>query len=64
MLKTILNFHKSALAALSKNTKPADIFTLPVREKIARMKYVKEIEQEVENINKDIKLEMNKIIGA
>ena len=40
MLKTILHFHKQALAAVQSDVETAEIFKLPVREEIARAKYV------------------------
>jgi V/A-type H+-transporting ATPase subunit A len=40
MLKTILHFHKKALAAVESGVETSGIFKLDVREKIARAKYV------------------------
>ncbi|UCG58426.1 MAG: V-type ATP synthase subunit A, partial [Phycisphaerales bacterium] len=40
MLKTVLHFHKQALAAIDAGVDTADIFKLAVREEIARAKYV------------------------
>jgi V/A-type H+-transporting ATPase subunit A len=40
MLKTVLHFHKQALAAIEAGVETADIFKLPVREEIARAKYI------------------------
>jgi len=40
MLKTVLHFHKQALAAIETGVETADIFKLPVREEIARAKYI------------------------
>ncbi len=40
MLKTVLHFHKQALAAVQSGVETAEIFKLPVREEIARAKYV------------------------
>jgi V/A-type H+-transporting ATPase subunit A len=40
MLKTILHFHKQALAAIEAEVDTADIFKLKVREEIARAKYI------------------------
>ncbi len=40
MLKTILHFHNRALEALEKGIRIRDIINLPVREEIARMKYI------------------------
>jgi V/A-type H+-transporting ATPase subunit A len=44
MLKTILHFHKEALAAIAADVDTAPIFKLPVREEIARAKYIPEKE--------------------
>jgi V/A-type H+-transporting ATPase subunit A len=40
MLKTILHFETRALAAIEVDVETADIFKLPVREEIARAKYI------------------------
>ena len=40
MLKTVLHFHKQALAALEAGVETAQIFKLAVREDIARAKYI------------------------
>ena len=40
MLKTVLHFHKQALAAIEAGVETADILKLPVREEIARAKYI------------------------
>ena len=40
MLKTVLHFHKQALAAIKTGVETAEIFKLPVREEIARAKYI------------------------
>jgi len=40
MLKTVLHFHKQALAAIDAGVETAEIFKLPVREEIARAKYI------------------------
>ena len=61
MMKAILNFHKLALSALAKGAKPAKIFALPVRERIARMKYEKEHEKAIESIKKEMQEQMAKI---
>jgi V/A-type H+-transporting ATPase subunit A len=44
MLKMVLHFHKEALAAVEAGAETADIFKLPVREDIARAKYIPEDE--------------------
>jgi len=40
MLKTVLYFHKQALAAIEAGVETTEIFKLPVREEIARAKYI------------------------
>lgn len=40
MLKTVLHFHKQALTAIESGVETAEIFKLPVREEIARAKYI------------------------
>jgi V/A-type H+-transporting ATPase subunit A len=40
MLKTVLHFHEMALQAIEAGADTADIFKLPVREEIARAKYI------------------------
>jgi V/A-type H+-transporting ATPase subunit A len=40
MLKTVLHFHKQALAAIEAEVDTAEIFKLAVREEIARAKYI------------------------
>ncbi len=40
MLKTVLHFHRAALAAIEAGVETVDIFKLAVREEIARAKYV------------------------
>jgi V/A-type H+-transporting ATPase subunit A len=44
MLKTILYFHKQALAAIEAGVEAGDIFKLSVREEIARTKYIPQSE--------------------
>ena len=50
MLKTILHFHGQALAAIQAGAETADIFKLPVREEIARAKYIPQ--QDIKNISR------------
>jgi V/A-type H+-transporting ATPase subunit A len=40
MLKTVLHFHKQALAAIDAGVETSEIFKLAVREDIARAKYI------------------------
>jgi V/A-type H+-transporting ATPase subunit A len=50
MLKTILHFHKQAIAAVKADVETAQIFKLAVREQIARAKYIPE--SDIEKIAK------------
>jgi len=40
MLKTVLHFHRQALTAIDADVETTEIFKLPVREEIARAKYI------------------------
>lgn len=42
MMKVILHFHKQGLSAIENGVETAEIFKLPVREEIARAKYVED----------------------
>ena len=44
MLKLVLKYYNDASAALQRGAKVGDLFALPVRDRIARMKYVPEDE--------------------
>ncbi len=60
MLKTVLHFHKQALAAIETGVETVDIFKLQVREEIGRAKYIHqdkmdEIVKIREKIDKQIK---------
>jgi len=46
MLKTILHFHKQALAAIDAGVETDTLFKLPVREEIARAKYIPQDEMD------------------
>jgi len=46
MLKTVLHFHKQALAAIEAGVETADIFKLAIREEIARAKYIPQDDME------------------
>jgi V/A-type H+-transporting ATPase subunit A len=46
MLKTILHFHKEAVSAIDTGVDTSQIFKLPVREEIARAKYIPETEMD------------------
>ena len=63
MLKLILEFHKKSLLALAENVSILDISNLPVREKIARAKFLEESKlAEFETIEKTIETEINDLI--
>lgn len=53
MLKTVLHFHKRALEAVEAAVETADIFKLPVREEIARAKYIPENGELAEKLKQD-----------
>jgi V/A-type H+-transporting ATPase subunit A len=60
MLKTVLHFHKQAIAAIEAEVDTANIFKLAVREEIARAKYIPQSEVEKipqirETINEQMK---------
>jgi V/A-type H+-transporting ATPase subunit A len=61
MLKTILALHDIGLEAIGKGVKVNDIAKLAVKEKIARMKYTKDIEKEVVAITNEIDVEIKKL---
>ncbi len=63
MLKTILDFHNMALEAVKKKVKVKDIIGIETKERIARMKYVKDINKEVEEITKEVGTKMKKLQG-
>jgi V/A-type H+-transporting ATPase subunit A len=46
MMSLILHFHQQGLAAIENGVEPAEIFKLPVREEIARCKYIDYAEKE------------------
>jgi len=46
MLLTILHFHSKALEAVEAGAETAEIFKLPVREEIARAKYIPQDEMD------------------
>ena len=60
MIALILHFHRQGLAAIDQGIETADLFKLPVREEIARAKYLpnEEIEQIIaiqDKINEQVK---------
>ena len=61
MLKTILDFHNAALEAIGKGVKVNAITAIETKERIARMKYIKDIKKEVEEITKEVASKMKKL---
>jgi V/A-type H+-transporting ATPase subunit A len=55
MLKTVLHFHKEALAAIDAGVETADIFKLPIREEIARAKYIPETAEQIQKLEEQEK---------
>jgi len=65
MLKTILHFHKEALAAIDAQVDTAAIFKLAVREDIARAKYIPQEELErIPGIRKMITEQIKKLYSS
>jgi len=60
MLKTVMHFHKESLVAIEAGVDTAELFKLPVREEIARAKYVPE--QQISQIA-EIRTTIEKQIG-
>ncbi|MBW2981219.1 V-type ATP synthase subunit A [Candidatus Woesearchaeota archaeon] len=61
MLKTILDFHDTALEAIGKGVKVNAITGIETKERVARMKYVKDIKKEIEEITKEVASKMKKL---
>ncbi len=61
MLKTILDFHNLGAEAVNKGVKVNNITQIEVKERIARMKEVKEIEKEVKEIEKEASEQIKKL---
>ncbi len=61
MLKTILHFHRRAKEAVARGVKVAKIAVLPVRERIARMKYDANLVKNAEGIRKEIDKEIGNL---
>ena len=61
MLKTILALHDAGIEAIGKGVKVNDIAKLAVKERIARMKYTKDIEKEVASIMDEVDSEIKKL---
>ncbi|MCK4751962.1 MAG: V-type ATP synthase subunit A [Planctomycetes bacterium] len=65
MLKTILHFHKQALAAIDASVETADIFKLEVREKVVRAKYIPQEDMgQIAQIRDTIDEQMKKLQGS
>jgi len=64
MLKVVLNYYDECITALKKGASLKDLTSLPVREDIAKAKYIsdKEVEKEMEKINQKLKAEVNDLI--
>jgi V/A-type H+-transporting ATPase subunit A len=62
MLKTVLHFHKQALAAIEAGVETTEIFKLAVREEIARAKYIPESDiTKIAKIRKTINEQMKQL---
>ncbi len=61
MLKTILSFHDFALSAVKMGVKASKIISLGVKERVARMKYLKEVKKESEEILNEANMLINKL---
>jgi V/A-type H+-transporting ATPase subunit A len=63
MLKTILRFHHAGMDALKKGASMNELFNLPVREQIARMRYLEEkrIDQ-IDKLEDTIKEQINGLV--
>jgi V/A-type H+-transporting ATPase subunit A len=65
MLKTVLHFHKQALAAIEAEVDTAHIFKLAVREEIARAKYIPQSEiEKIPQIRETINEQMKQLQTA
>lgn len=64
MLKVVLNYYDECITALKKDVALKDLTSLPVREDIAKAKYIpdKEIEKEIEKINQKLGVEVKELI--
>ena len=64
MLKMVLHYYDECITALKKGASLKDLTSLPVREDIAKAKYIsdKEVEKEMEKINQKLKAEINDLI--
>jgi V/A-type H+-transporting ATPase subunit A len=65
MLKTVLHFHHQSLEAIEAGVETAEIFKLPVREDIARAKYVPQEEiEKISQIRETIEQQMKQLQGT
>jgi V/A-type H+-transporting ATPase subunit A len=65
MLRNILGFHRVAMEALEGGTPLRDILALPVRERIARMRYLDEKEiGSLDEVEEVIKTEIGGLVAA
>ncbi len=62
MMKTILDYYNEALKAVKAGVKMTDIYRLTVKEKIAKMRYSKQIEKDVGEIEKDIITQLKEVM--
>jgi V/A-type H+-transporting ATPase subunit A len=63
MLKTIVRFHHVGMDALKKGTPMNELFNLPVREQIARMRYLEEKQiGQIDKLEDTIKEEINRLV--
>ncbi|MGI6252899.1 MAG: V-type ATP synthase subunit A [Synergistaceae bacterium] len=63
MLKTIIQFHRAGMEALTKGASMNDVFNLPVRESIARMRYLEEKEiSKIDELDDTLRAEINGVI--
>lgn len=63
MLKTIINFHHQGMEALKKGASMNEVFNLPVRESIARMRYLEEKDiGRIDELEETIRKEINSVI--
>ncbi len=62
MMKTILDYYKAALNAVKAGVKMVKIQQLPVKEKIARLRYSKQIEKDAASIESDIKNQLKEVM--
>lgn len=65
LLSLILHFHRQGLAAIERGVEPAELFALPVREDIARAKYIDYAEAEkIRAIHEKIDSQIKELYSA